>query len=64
VERTQRKSMWFGVMVVLAIYVLVSVAIAIMTVDTCGDESAGKNWAQLPYPHWDCDQADFQIRRG
>lgn len=53
-DRVRKRGMWFGITVAVAVYVLVSIAIALMTVDTCGDESAPKDWAQFPVPHWEC----------
>jgi hypothetical protein len=54
VEQTRKKSVWFIVMVIAAVYVLFSIAIAISTVDECGDESADKHWSFVP-PRWECD---------
>ena len=53
-ERTQKKSMWFLLMVIAVVYVLVSIALAVSTVDKCGDESADKHWAFIP-PQWECE---------
>jgi hypothetical protein len=62
-EQVRKRGLLFGLMVAAVMYALLSIAIAIMTVDTCGDEDAPKSWAQFPVPHWDCAQEDFQIRR-
>lgn len=61
-DHYRRRGMWFGVMVAGVLYVLVSIAIAIMTVDTCGDESADKDWVQFPVPHWECSTNNFRLR--
>ena len=44
-----------GVLVtIVAVYGLLSAAIAIATVDDCGDENADKHWSFFP-PEWVCD---------
>ncbi len=54
-EREIRKKSWLYVIVFAAVvYALVSAAIAINTVDECGDENADKHWSVFP-PEWVCD---------
>ena len=45
----------FLVVAVIAVYVLVSAAIAIMTVEDCGDEDSPKHWSVFP-PEWVCER--------
>ncbi|MDZ7734125.1 MAG: hypothetical protein U5R31_14580 [Acidimicrobiia bacterium] len=52
-DRTRKSGMWFLAITVVVLYGLVSAAIAIATVDTCGDESDEKAWVVFP-PKWDC----------
>lgn len=54
-RRSFRKRLFFLGMVALAVYALLSIAIAINTADTCGgNEHAPKHWAVVP-PHWVCE---------
>ena len=53
-DRVRKRGVLFFLMVALAAYVLLSIAIAIATVDKCGDESADKHWRVFP-PSWECD---------
>jgi len=47
---------WAAVVVVL--YFLLSVALAIVTADTCGDLDAPKRWQIIP-PAWECEGPRF-----
>jgi ABC-type antimicrobial peptide transport system permease subunit len=53
-ERTRKRGVLFFLMVAVVVYVLLSAAIAIATVDKCGDESAAKHWNFVP-PSWECE---------
>ena len=53
-DRVRKRGFFFFLMVGVAVYVLLSIAIAISTVDKCGDESADKHWKFFP-PSWECD---------
>ncbi len=54
-KREIRKKSWLFVIVFAAVvYALLAAAIAINTVDKCGDESADKHWSVFP-PEWVCD---------
>lgn len=55
-----RRRVWFLIMVGAMLYVVVSAAIAIMTVDDCGngDEGAPKHWSLFP-PEWVCERQRF-----
>jgi hypothetical protein len=53
-ERVRKRGFLFFVMVGVVVYVLLSAAIAVATVDKCGDESADKHWNFVP-PSWECD---------
>ena len=44
----------FLAMIAVVLYVLVSIAVAIMTVDDCGDEDSPKHWSFFP-PEWVCE---------
>jgi hypothetical protein len=41
--------------VAVAVYALLSAAIAIMTVEDCGDEDSPKHWSFFP-PEWVCER--------
>ena len=54
-ERDMRRKGWlFALVTIVAVYGLLSAAIAIATVDDCGDENADKHWSFFP-PEWVCD---------
>jgi hypothetical protein len=53
-RQTLRKRLRFLFMIAAVLYVLVSIAIAIMTVDDCGDEDSPKHWSFFP-PEWVCE---------
>jgi hypothetical protein len=44
----------FVLLAAVAIYGLLSAAVAIMTVDDCGDEDSPKHWSFFP-PEWVCE---------
>lgn len=52
--KVRRRGALFFIGVVVLAYVLFSVAVAIGTVDTCGDEDAPKHWSFFP-PEWVCE---------
>lgn len=45
----------FLLIVGVMVYALLSVAIAIMTVEDCGDEDSPKHWSFFP-PEWVCER--------
>jgi hypothetical protein len=56
-KRSVRSRGFFLVLIAAMVYVLVSAAIAINTVDKCGDEDSPKHWSFFP-PEWVCDRDD------
>ena len=50
----RRKNWLFILVMIVVVYALVSGAIAINTVDACGDDGADKHWSLVP-PEWVCD---------
>lgn len=53
-KHSLRSRVLFLGLIAVMLYVLVSAAIAINTVDTCGDEQSDKHWSFAP-PEWVCD---------
>ena len=53
-----RRGFLFLVMIAATVYALTSAAIAINTVDKCGDESDAKHWSFFP-PEWVCERPTF-----
>lgn len=53
-ERVRKKGVVYVVTVIVVVFVLLSAAIAIATVDKCGDEGAAKQWKFFP-PGWECE---------
>jgi hypothetical protein len=59
------RALFLAIVIVLG-YVVLSVAIAINTVDTCGDESDPKHWSFNPFedswqlfpPEWICEDPE------
>jgi hypothetical protein len=43
----------FGILIALVVYALLSVAVAVATIDKCQDMGRGKQWNLVP-PRWDC----------
>ena len=53
-KREARASAWFLVSLFLAVYILVSVGLAVATSDVCdGGLDGQKTWQPFP-PHWEC----------
>jgi hypothetical protein len=64
-KRSTSSRALFGVVVLVVVYVLLNIAVAINTVDDCGDESSPKHWSfsppdswQLFPPEWICESPD------
>jgi hypothetical protein len=55
-RKSVRSRGFFLLLIAVMLYVLVSAAIAINTVDKCGDESAPKHWSFVP-PEWVCERS-------
>lgn len=53
-ERVRKKGVVYVVTVIVVVFFLLSGAIAIATVDKCGDESSPKHWSFFP-PGWECE---------
>ena len=45
---------WFCLVLVVAIYVLVSVILAVSTADVCDGTLGGQKTWQIVPPHWEC----------
>jgi hypothetical protein len=43
----------FGILLVIVVYGLLSVSIAMATIDKCDDRGLGREWHLVP-PRWDC----------
>ena len=53
-KQAQRSTVWFWLMLAVALYVVVSASLAVATSDTCdGTVNGAKTWQPLP-PHWEC----------
>jgi Na+(H+)/acetate symporter ActP len=53
-RQAQRSSVWFGLMLVVTLYVIVSAMLAVATSDVCDGTLHGqKSWTPFP-PHWEC----------
>ena len=55
-KQSQRSGIWFGLMLAVALYVIVSVSLAVATSDSCdtsGSLHGSKTWQPFP-PHWEC----------
>jgi hypothetical protein len=55
-NRQQRSSAWFMLSLVVAIYIMISVGLAVATSDDCdvaGVPDGRKTWQPFP-PHWEC----------
>ncbi len=57
-----RGGMGFLLIVAVLVYAMLSAAIALTTVKTCGQASSPKHWVFAP-PHWECDATtNFIVR--
>ena len=53
-KREVRSSVWFLVSLFVAVYIIVSVSLAVATSDACdGGLDGAKTWQPFP-PHWEC----------
>jgi hypothetical protein len=53
-KQAQRSSIWFGIFLIVTLYVIVSAMLAVATSDACDGTLHGqKTWQVVP-PRWEC----------